>query len=135
VKKTRAAAVAVLGLALSATVAYAARPNHEQTNVAQVTKVDPSESPEASEAPDPSESPEASESPDGSETPDGTTSVASGAQGEHGAAVSAVAQDKTAVGGTNNNHGGAVSAVARGDHGTAATATSKTHGKSGAHRH
>jgi hypothetical protein len=44
-----------------------------------------------------------------------------GAQGAHGAAVSAVAEDLTAVGGTNDNHGGAVSVVARGTHGASAT--------------
>ena len=40
-----------------------------------------------------------------------------GAQGEHGAAVSAVANDVTLVGGDHDNHGGAVSLVARGDNG------------------
>ena len=35
----------------------------------------------------------------------------------HGAAVSAVARDDTAVGGDHDNHGGAVSVVARGTHG------------------
>ena len=35
----------------------------------------------------------------------------------HGAVVSAVAKDKTQVGGKNNNHGGAVSEAAHGDHG------------------
>jgi hypothetical protein len=49
-----------------------------------------------------------------------TTTTPTSAQNAHGLAVKAVAQDKTAVGGTNNNHGGAVSAVARGDHGPAA---------------
>jgi hypothetical protein len=53
------------------------------------------------------------------------TTEAAGAQGAHGGAVSAVAQDATAVGGPNDNHGGAVSLVARGTHGASAT-----HGKS-----
>jgi hypothetical protein len=57
------------------------------------------------------------------------TTTTAGAQGAHGAAVSAVAQDQTAVGGTNNNHGGAVSLVARGTHGPSAT-----HGKSASHK-
>jgi hypothetical protein len=54
-----------------------------------------------------------------------TPETTAGAQGAHGAAVSAVAQDQTAVGGPNDNHGGAVSAVARGTHGASAV-----HGKS-----
>lgn len=37
----------------------------------------------------------------------------------HGATVSAVAKDKTQVGGENDNHGGAVSTVAKGSHGSA----------------
>src|SRR3990170_4104063 len=49
----------------------------------------------------------------------GTDADSDGSQGEHGAAVSAVAQSD-AVGGPNDNHGGAVSAVARGDHGPSA---------------
>ena len=55
-------------------------------------------------------------------TPDTTTpDTTGGAQGAHGAAVSAMAQNHPAVGGTNNNHGGAVSLVARGTHGPSAT--------------
>jgi hypothetical protein len=134
VRKARATAAAVVGLALSATAAFAAHPNPGTTHVAQVTTEDPSESAEPSESPEQSESPEASESPDG----DQAGSAGAGAQGEHGAAVSAVAQDETAVGGKNDNHGGAVSAVARGDHGPGADASSKapkTHGKSGQHGH
>jgi hypothetical protein len=49
----------------------------------------------------------------------GTSDVTNTAQGDHGAAVSAVAKDVTIVGGPNDNHGGAVSAVARGTHGQA----------------
>jgi len=52
--------------------------------------------------------------------PTDTTDAAAGAQGAHGAAVSAVAQDQTAVGGKNNNQGGAVSLIARGTHGPSA---------------
>jgi hypothetical protein len=63
----------------------------------------------------------------GSTGPNTTTDTTepAGTQGAHGAAVSAVAQDPTAVGGPNDNHGGAVSLVARGTHGPSAT-----HGKS-----
>ena len=134
-RKARATAAAVVGLALSATAALAAHPSPGTTHVAQVTTEDPSESPEASESPEQSETPEAPESPDGDQT---GSNNGSGAQGEHGAAVSAVAQDKTAVGGKNDNHGGAVSAVAHGDHGQGSNASSKapkTHGKSGSHGH
>jgi hypothetical protein len=46
----------------------------------------------------------------------------------HGAAVSAVARDQTAVGGKNDNHGGAVSAVARGSHGQAPQPPTPNHG-------
>jgi hypothetical protein len=59
-------------------------------------------------------------------TPD--TNDPAGAQGAHGAAVTAVAQNHTAVGGTNNNHGGAVSLAARGTHGPTAV-----HGQSAGH--
>lgn len=75
---------------------------------------------------------------DGNETED--TDAGSpdedGAQGEHGAAVSAVAQSD-AIGGPNDNHGGAVSEVARGDHGPSAEAVTSaptSHGDSAAHR-
>ena len=67
-------------------------------------------------------------------TPDTTTPETTTPEttaGAHGAAVSAVAQDQTAVGGPNDNHGGAVSAVARGTHGASAvhgkSADAKTH--------
>jgi len=50
-----------------------------------------------------------------------TSAGAQGVQGAHGAAVSVVAQDRTAVGGRNHNHGGAVSLIARGTHGPTAT--------------
>ncbi|MEA2629980.1 MAG: hypothetical protein QOE66_199 [Chloroflexota bacterium] len=63
-----------------------------------------------------------------------TTTTTTGAQGVHGAAVSAVAQDATAVGGPNTNHGGAVSLVARGAHGPSATHGQST-GKSQAGTH
>jgi len=74
------------------------------------------------------------------------------AQGEHGAIVSAVAQNKTCVGGPNDNHGWAVSQVARGllptdavtgcpawvppvvSETTDTTDAAATHGKSAEHR-
>jgi hypothetical protein len=56
-------------------------------------------------------------------------------QGEHGAAVSAVAQDVDLVGGPNDNHGGAVSIVARGDHGAPSDeGDSSTHRQDGTRR-
>ncbi len=65
------------------------------------------------------------------ETPD---TSADGAQDAHGAAVSAVAQDETLVGGPNDNHGGAVSVVARGTHGATAThGNSAGNSRSGVH--
>ncbi|MET1231304.1 MAG: hypothetical protein ABWY52_00470 [Candidatus Limnocylindrales bacterium] len=45
---------------------------------------------------------------------DAVAPAADGAQGEHGALVSAVAQNKECVGGLHDNHGWAVSQVARG---------------------
>ncbi|HEY8168151.1 MAG TPA: hypothetical protein VIF84_05500 [Candidatus Limnocylindrales bacterium] len=48
------------------------------------------------------------------DTDDADSEAADGAQGEHGALVSAVAQNKECVGGPNENHGWAVSQVARG---------------------
>ena len=110
-KKTRAAAVAIVGLTLTATGALAAAP-HLQSTLARGTHG----------------------SPDATSGTDATT----GTQGAHGAAVSTVAKDPAAVGGPNNNHGGAVSAVARGTHGspdatsgTTVGAQGITHGKSG----
>ena len=47
-------------------------------------------------------------------TEDTTDESTDGAQGEHGALVSAVAQNPECVGGPNDNHGWAVSQVARG---------------------
>lgn len=83
-KKTRAAAAAIIGLALSATGVLAAAPHLQAL---------------ARPAP-----------------------------------VSTVAQDETAVAGSNDNHGGAVSAVARGTHGASTThGTSTTNGASATH--
>jgi hypothetical protein len=119
VKKTRAVAAAFVGIALTAGVAFAANPHRDGAPVAEVQD-DPAEQAEV-EAPD-RDTPET----DG----DSQGESGGGAQGEHGALVSNVAQDKTAVGGPNNNHGGAVSLVARGTHGAAAATKgkSKNHG-------
>jgi hypothetical protein len=120
VKKTRAIAAAIVGVALTAGVAFAANPHRETTTVVDVTQDDPTEAPEV-EAPD-------TDSPEADEDTEGDSDTA--AQGEHGALVSAVAQDKTAVGGPNENHGGAVSLVARGTHADKAL----TKGKSANHK-
>lgn len=118
-KKTRAVAAAFVGIALTAGVAFAANPHRDAAPVAEVQD-DPAEQAEV-EAPD-TDTPET----DG----DSQGESGGGAQGEHGALVSKVAQDKTAVGRPNNNHGGAVSLVARGTHGAAAATKgkSKNHG-------
>jgi hypothetical protein len=116
VKKSRAVAAAFVGIALTAGVAFAANPHRDTTPVAEV-QGDEAEQTEV-EAPD-TDTPET----------DGDNQGA-GAQGEHGALVSKVAQDESAVGGPNNNHGGAVSLVARGTHGAAAA----TKGKSKNHK-
>ena len=54
------------------------------------------------------------EDEDATEVGDTDALDAEGAQGEHGALVSAVAQNEECVGGPNDNHGWAVSQVARG---------------------
>jgi len=132
-KKVAAATAAILGLTLTATAAFAATAhptNHgsavsalardhsavggPQSNhggaVSTLAKTDAGQAPTVT-------------------TPDPTVHSGAGAQGSHGAAVSKVAQDKTAVGGPHKNHGGAVSAVARGSHGPSGT-QGKGHGKS-----
>jgi hypothetical protein len=121
-KKARAALGAVIGIALCATGAFAASsaisavaqdhaavggPNDNHGGAVSTIAKGTNGAPDTT-------------------TPETTTdTTAAGAQGAHGAAVSAVAQDETAVGGPNDNHGGAVSLVARGTHGATAT-----HGKS-----
>jgi len=145
VKKTRAAAAAIIGLALSATGALAAAP-HLQAPVtaAPVSTLAQDETAvggsndnhggavstlaEGTDAPE-TTTPDATDAPE-TTTPDATDPADT--QGEHGALVSAVAQDKAAVGGPNDNHGGAVSAVARGTHGASTTkGKSTTHDASG----
>ena len=51
----------------------------------------------------------------------------------HGKAVSAVAQDETAVGGKNCNHGGAVSEAAHKDHGEHGNPAKHANGKGKGH--
>ena len=126
-KKTRAIAAAFVGLTLTASVAFAANPHRETTTAAEVTQDDQDDQAEAPDV----EAPETdTQDADEDTASSDDSAAASQAQGEHGALVSAVAQDKTAVGGPNNNHGGAVSLVARGTHG--ANAVKK--GKSATHK-
>ena len=122
-KKTRAAAAAIIGLALTATGALAAAP-HLQAPVTAApvsalaqdeTAVGGSNDNHGGAV---SALAKATDAPE-TTTPGATDAVA--AQGTHGALVSAVAKDKAAVGGPNDNHGGAVSAVARGTHGASTT--------------
>ena len=121
-KKSRAVAAAIVGLALSATAAFAASHQRTQPSTDLVVHEDPSEDP--TESLDPSESPEAPDS-------DADAEDAGNAGDNHGTDVRAVAQDKDAVGGKNDNHGGAVSEAARDNHGHDAT---RTRGKSAEHR-
>jgi hypothetical protein len=131
VNKTRAAASAIVGLALTATGALAAAPlSQAPTSATSVSTLAQDKTAVGglndnhggavsilaqgvNGAPD-------TTTPD-TTTPDTTTPDTAGAQGAHGAAVSVVAQDVTLVGGPNANHGGAVSLVARGTHGAAAS--------------
>lgn len=140
-KKARAALAAVVGLTLTATGALAASSavsavakdhavvgganlNHggAVSSLARGTHGAP-------DATTPETTTETS-TPDTTDTADQAGAV----EGAHGAAVSAVAQDKTAIGGTNNNHGGAVSLVARGTHGPNST-PGKSAGKSQGEAH
>ncbi|HEV8403034.1 MAG TPA: hypothetical protein VGQ31_08375 [Candidatus Limnocylindrales bacterium] len=122
-KKARAALGAVIGLALTATGAFAAA-----SAVSTVAK-DPATvgGPNDNHGGAVSTLAKGAHGAPDTTTPATTTDTTdpAGAQGAHGAAVSAVAQDETAVGGPNDNHGGAVSLVARGTHGASAI-----HGKS-----
>jgi hypothetical protein len=136
VKKTRAAAAAIVGLTLTAAGALAAAPHPQSsTNAAAVSTL--AQDKTAVGGPNDNHggavSTLARGTAGGSDTTT-TTDTTDGAQGTHGAAVSVVAQDKTAVGGPNDNHGGAVSLVARGTHGPSAT-QGKSAGKSQAATH
>jgi hypothetical protein len=99
-KKVHAFGAGLVGIALSATAAFAAAPH---VTVPIVSGSDDQGSSGAS-----------------------VTADANTPTDNHGAVVSAVAQDSTIVGGKNNNHGGAVSAVARGTDGDAQVPTSGT---------
>jgi len=132
VNKTRAAASAIVGLALTATGVLAGAPQTQApTNATTLSSMaqDKTAVGGANDNHGGAVSTLARTLDSAPETtatdPTDSTDSTDGAQGAHGAAVSAVAQDETRVGGTNANHGGAVSVVARGTHGAAAT-----HGKS-----
>jgi hypothetical protein len=142
VKKTRAAASAIVGLALTATGVLAAAPQLQTPTTASAVSalaqdktavggVNANHGGAVSTlARSLDSAPDAAEPTDTADSTDTTD----GAQGAHGAAVSAVAQDKTAIGGPNANHGGAVSLVARGTAGAPAT-SAKTTGKAHAKVH
>jgi hypothetical protein len=132
VNKARAAATAIVGLALTATGALAAAPHPQaSTNASSVSTLAQDKTAvggtNTNHGGAVSTLAQSLGGSDGTTTDTTTTTTTdtTGAQGAHGAAVSAVAQDQTAVGGPNNNHGGAVSIVARGAHGQSAV-----HGKS-----
>ena len=133
-KKTRAAAAAIIGLALSATGALAAAP-HLQAPVTAAPVSTLAQDETAVGGSNDNHGGAVSTLAEGTDAPETTTPDATDpadTQGEHGALVSAVAQDKAAVGGPNDNHGGAVSAVARGTHGASTTkGKSTTHDASG----
>lgn len=125
--KARAASAAIVGLALTATAAVAAAaPTQEPANAVAISTLAQDTAavggPNANHGGAVSTLARSFHAPDTTTTGPATPDAAANA---HGAAVSAVAQDLTSLGGTNANHGGAVSAVARGTHGPAAT-----HGKS-----
>ena len=133
-KKTRAAAAAIIGLALSATGALAAAP-HLQAPVTAAPVSTLAQDETAVGGSNDNHGGAVSTLAEGTDAPETTTPDATDpadTQGAHGALVSAVAQDKAAVGGPNDNHGGAVSAVARGTHGASTTkGKSTTHDASG----
>jgi hypothetical protein len=143
VNKTRAAASAIVGLALTATGALAAVPQSQApaaavavSTLAQDQAVvggsnDNHGGAVSTLARGANGAPETTTT---GTTAGDTTTTGVGAQADHGAAVSVVAQDETIVGGPNANHGGAVSIAARGTQ--AATATrGKSAGKSQAGNH
>ncbi len=135
--KTRAAASAIVGLALTAGGVLAAAPQAPASTSAvstlaqDNTAVGGTNDNHGGAVSTLAKTLDASTETTTTETPDTSTD---GAQGAHGAAVSAVAQDETLVGGPNANHGGAVSIVARGTHGAAGThGSSAGHSQSGVH--
>ncbi len=137
--KTRAAASALVGLALTAGGVLAAAPQAQApantsaitTRAQDKTAVGGTNDNHGGAVSTLAKTLDASTETPATDTPDTSTD---GAQGVHGAAVSAVAQDDTLVGGTNVNHGGAVSTVARGTHGATAThGNSAGNSQSGVH--
>ncbi len=126
-KKARAAAAAIVGLALTATGVLAATPKTAQPSGASSISTVAQDKTAVGGSHDNhggAVSAAAHAAHDGTMSTGTTTNTVSPATAptdNHGAAVSAVAQDKTAVGGPNDNHGGAVSTVARGSHGAAGT--------------
>lgn len=139
--KTRAAASAIVGLALTAAGVLAAAPQPQApTNATTVSTLaqDKTAIGGANDNHGGAVSTLARSLDSAPETtttdPTDTTDSTDAAQGAHGAAVSTVAQDETALGGPNDNHGGAVSIVARGTHGATAT-HGKSAGKSQAGNH
>ena len=130
-KKTRSTAVAIVGLTLTATSVLAAAPATQMpADAAAISSLakDHAATGGANENHGGAVSTLAKGTDDTSTTTTTDTTTDAGAQGTHGAAVSVVAQDETAVGGPNDNHGGAVSLIARG------TGQAATHGKSGSHK-
>jgi hypothetical protein len=128
--KARAASAALVGLALTATAAVAAAaPTQKPANPAPISTLAQDKNavggPNANHGGAVSALARSFHGPDVTSTEPAAPDTTDAAANAHGVAVSAVAQDLTAVGGTNDNHGGAVSAVARGTHGPAAV-----HGKS-----
>lgn len=135
--KKRAASGAVIGLALTASGVFAASNPNPVSVLAQDHSAvgGPNDNHGGAVSALAKTTGDAADTSSTTDAPTTGTTDTSGAQGTHGAAVSAVAQDQTAVGGTNDNHGGAVSAVARGTHGQSAIhGKSAGHSQSAAHR-
>jgi hypothetical protein len=119
-RRFRGIGIALVVLALSAGVAFAAAPSLHPVSspgAEEATETpEPTETPEATEVPEPTETPEATEAP---EAPDGTEAPDAGDTGDHGALVSAAAQMDTPDGFA--NHGAFVSCVAHMKDATLAT--------------
>jgi hypothetical protein len=134
--KTRAAAAAIVGLTLTATAALAAAPaTQAPANAVAISTLAQDNTAgggaNTNHGGAVSTLARSFQAPDVTTTEPATPDTTANA---HGLAVSAVAQDLTAVGGTNANHGGAVSAIARGTHGAAAThGTSAGKSQAGTH--
>ena len=126
-RRFRGIGIALVVLALSAGVAFAAAPSLHPTSSQGAE--DPTETPEATDAPEPTETPEATDAPEPTETPEATdapetpeapdTQHGTSSQDAHGALVSAAAQMPTPAG--FSNHGAFVSCVAHMKDATLAT--------------